>query len=178
MTTNLFSSYRQGENRGLIDSPKSRVTVVAAGGGGWSEYKESSVYICLPYRSFRPSDHIAFYANKEIQPLVPKVKSVIEAIDLTQLRRIESLDNDHQKKLLKELREVIFRTGFWFRTGLGKIVFLTGPDDSETVKLGGPIANDTIDKNGNPTAFTMGQPRYVTLESLQKARKTSELEHC
>jgi hypothetical protein len=159
---------------------KSRVLIVpVAADCGWPEYKELSMYRCLPNRSFRPSDYIAFYANGEIQPLVPKIKSVIEAIQLDRREEFASLDG-YQKKLAEELRE---KSNFlpqhsWFLSTLWKFMFLTGPGDNETVKLPGPIANDKKDKNGNPAPFTYGKARYVTLESLQKARKTSELERC
>ena len=57
-----------------------------------------------------------------------------------------------------------------------KVMFLSGPSDDETIKLEKPIVNDKKDKNGKPTPFTFGQPRYVTLKSLEEASRTSELE--
>ena len=42
------------------------------------------------------------------------------------------------------------------------------------LKLEKPIINDLLSKNGQPTAFTMGQ-RYVLMEKLARARVTSEL---
>jgi hypothetical protein len=165
---------------GLLCSTRSRVTVVAAR-IAWPVYKEYSVYSCQPGSSFRPSEHIAFYANGKIQPLVSKIKSVIEEIDLTQPEQFDSLDA-HQKKLAEELFKKIDSSGQQQHPEFStphKVMFLTGTDDSETVTLEkGPITNDQKDKNGKTTAFTKGQPRYVTLESLQKASKTSELEHC
>jgi hypothetical protein len=164
---------------GLIGSPKSRVTVVAAR-FAWPVYWEYSVYTCLPDRSFQPSEYMAFYANGEIQQLVPRIKSVIAPIDMTQPEQFDSLDG-YQKELAEELLEKTKSPGKlqndeFFRPH--KVMFLTGPKDSETVKLKGPITNDKKDKNGNPAPFTYGKARYVTLESLLKASNTSELELC
>lgn len=39
-----------------------------------------------------------------------------------------------------------------------------------------PIINDKKNKNGQPTPFTMGSPRYVDIELLSTAKFTSELE--
>ncbi len=163
---------------GLISSAKSRVVVVAAK-IAWQEYEEHSVYACLSSRSFRPSEHIAFYVNGKIETVIPRIKSVIQEIVMTQEEQIESLKDDYQRKLAKELLSKIkHHPKFSEWEAYHRVMFLTGPDDGDTVKLKGPIINDKKDKNEKPTPFTMGQPRYVTLESLQKASKTSELEHC
>ena len=74
---------------GLI-SPTS-VLVVAAS-GAWSVYEKYSVYTCQPNRSFRPSNHISFYADREIKYLLPRIKSVIEVIDMNLREQIESLE--------------------------------------------------------------------------------------
>ena len=64
------------------------------------------------------------------------------------------------------------------RLSLPNIDQILGPSDDETIKLEKPIVNDKKDKNGKPTPFTFGQPRYVTLKSLEEASRTSELELC
>ena len=55
-----------------------------------------------------------------------------------------------------------------------KVMFLSEPDDDETIKLKQKIINDQKAKSGKNVAFVMGQ-RYVTMESLKMASKTSEL---
>lgn len=55
-----------------------------------------------------------------------------------------------------------------------KVVLLSPPDSSETVRLAEPIINDQMSKTGKPTAFTMGQ-RYVSLQRLMTAKKTSDV---
>ena len=84
----------------------------------------------------------------QIKPLVPKIKSVIDSIDIMRQEEIDALEGE-QKGLAKELREKIDcrDEGHKF-SGPLKIIFLTGPDDDETVKLDKPIFNDRKNKHG------------------------------
>ena len=164
----------------LLDSPEPRVVILGAR-FAWPMYKRLSVYRCStskPMQALRDSDHLAFYMGGKIQPLLPRIKSVVESLDMTQPEQFESLE-DSQIRLAKELRERIdYQTqGHEFGQAY-KVMFLSGPADDETVKLAKPIVNDKKDKNGKPTPFTFGQPRYVTLESMEEASMTSELELC
>ena len=61
----------------------------------------------------------------------------------------------------------------WF-DGDRKIIFLSAPNDSETLKLPKSISNDKKSDSGKTVPFTYGKPRYVCLE--QKARTTTEPE--
>ena len=162
---------------GLLDSMEPRVMVLGAR-FAWPMYNKLSVYRCStnkPMQSLRESDHMAFYAAGKIQPLVPRIKSVIESIDMSQQEEIAFLEGS-QKRLAEELQEKIDHHKLSHEFGQAfKVMFLSEPGDDETVKLKGPIINDKKDKNGKTTPFTFGQPRYVTLESLEKASKTSEL---
>ena len=165
---------------GLLDSAEPRVMVLGAR-FAWPMYERLSVYRCStnkPMQSLRDSDHMAFYVGGKIQPLVPRIKSVVESIDMAQPEQFESLE-DSQKRLAKELRERIDcqKQGHEFGQAF-KVMFLSGPSDDETIKLEKPIVNDKKDKNRKPTPFTFGQPRYVTLKSLEEASRTSELELC
>ena len=159
----------------LPHSAESRVLVVAAK-RAWPMYERMSIYRCQPGRSFQPSAYIAFYTSGEIKPYIPKVESVIESLDMMKWedKDIDALD-DYQRKLAEELYARIKREnrGSEFG-GQHKWMFLSGPDDAETVKLNSPVANDKKDKNGNLTPFTYGHG-YADLESLKKARWTSEL---
>ena len=165
---------------GLLDSTEPRVMVLGAR-FAWPMYKKLSVYRCStnkPMQRLRESDHMAFYAGGKIQPLVPRIKSVIESIDMTVQEEIKSLE-DSQKRLAEELQGNIYHQEQGHEFGQAfKVMFLSEPADDETVNLERPIINDKKDKNGKPTPFTFGQPRYVTLESLKSARYTSELDLC
>ena len=165
---------------GLLAPTEPRVIVLAAR-LAWPEYQRLGVYKCGPNKPMQPikdSDHLAFYVDGTIQPRVPRIKSVLESIDMTQPGEIESLEED-QRRLARELREKIYSQNAVHGYDLArKVLFLSGPDDGETVKLERAIINDKKDKNGKPTPFTFGQPRYVTLESLKRAKATSELDIC
>ena len=93
---------------------------------------------------------------------------------------VESLkDDDPAKGSARELYKRIIGEGLHADFGAQlKVMFLTAPDEEETIRLHQPIANDKKDSNGKLTPFTYGAPRYVTVESLMKATKTSELEIC
>ena len=169
---------------GLLDSSEARVIVFAAK-SAWPMYELLSVYRCSlnkPMRAIREgNDHVAFYSHGMVHHLAPKIMSVVDSIDMSRPEEITLLQDDYQKKLAVELRDRIDHHHQQREYGLGlsfKVMFLTGPNDSETVKLDHPIINDKTDKNGKPTPFTYGQPRYVTLKSLKAAAKTSDLEFC
>jgi hypothetical protein len=55
-----------------------------------------------------------------------------------------------------------------------KVFLLSAPDAPETIKLTEPIFNDLTSDSGQRIAFTQNR-RYVSLEALRKAKKTSEL---
>ena len=131
-----------------------------------------------PMQPIKDSDHLAFYVNGQIQPRVPRIKSVLESIDMTKQEEIESLE-ESQRTLAEELRESIYHNDevHRFEQSL-KVLFLSGPEADATVNQERAIINDKRDKNGKPTPFTFGQPRYVTLESLKRASTTSELDIC
>ena len=165
---------------GLLDSAEPRVMVLAAK-WAWPMYKLLSVYRCSvtkPMRTLGQSDRLAFYVAGEIKPQVPRIVEVVESLDMTRREEIDSLMGI-RKSLAGQLLEGIECHGQWHDFGIAyKLMFLTEPSDSDTEELESPIINNKKDKNGKPTPFTYGQPRYVTLKSLKKACKTSELEFC
>ena len=155
----------------LIGSNESRVLVVAAR-EAWPTYKNLNAYICQSNRRFQRSTHLAFYAEGAVQPLVPKIKAVVESVNLTRegIKSLKGEEKDRAEELLTQI-EKFYPDNKWTQ---GKVMFLSEPDDDETVKLKQKIINDQKDKSGKNVAFVMGQ-RYVTLESLKTASKTSEL---
>ena len=175
---------RMVKDIGLVTPTASRVLVRAAT-EAWPAYKEFSVYYHAGDPSFRPSGYFAFYLENEVKTKVAKIKSVIKSITLDDESQVESLDVD-QRELVETLKDRLaskkdqvplkmqkgFRDHFVQPT---QWMFLSGPDDEETMKLESPVKNYKKGKGGKRTAFTM-KWRYVTLESLKKARTTSELE--
>ena len=170
---------RMLKNDRLIGSTEPRVLVVAAR-WAWPMYKPFGVYRCStdkPMGSFRVGDYLAFYADGEIKRLVPKALAIVDSIDVTQQEEVQALDapardlaENLQKNIAIHKPQPPQNFDHPFKT-----VFLTAWDDPGTVKLPSPVINDKTGKNGKLVPFTYGQPRYVTLESLEKALKTSEL---
>ena len=174
---------RMVKDTGLVTPTGSRVLVRAAT-EAWPAYKEFSVYYHVGDPSFRPSGYFAFYLKNEVKPKVAKIKSVIKSITLDDESQVESLDVD-QRGIVKTLKDRLaskkdkislkmqqaFRDHFAQPT---RWMFLSGPDDEETLKLANPVKNDKKSKSGKGTAFTQ-KYTYVNLESLRTATKTSEL---
>ena len=164
---------------GLLISSADKVMVVSAR-IAWPIYKEFNVYTHAPYKRFHPANHIAFYTNMRIQEFVPRVISTIESIHILKQKEIDLL-NGEQKELAQALHEKITRRGFEGHSEFAtphKFIFLTGPENDETVKLPAPIVCDKISKNGRAVPLMYGGQRYVTVESVQNARLTSKLEFC
>lgn len=170
---------RMLRQRGLIGANKPRVMVIGAN-RAWPMYQDLGIYRCSvskPMRALKATDYLGFYAGGEIKPLVARFITEIESIDLRSEGEIAALTDPALKERAEGLRHKVNELQQWhhFANPL-KIMFLSGPEDAETVNLGKPVGNDKKDKNGKAAPFTYGQPRYVTLESLQAATKTSELE--
>ena len=175
---------RMVEESGLTTPIESRVLVRAAK-IAWPAYEQFSVY----YHSgkdprFRPSGYMAFYTNNEVKPKIAKILCEIESITLKDTSHVQSLEVE-KRKFVNQLMEIWeskdkipqkIRENFESHLAQpARWMFLSGPDDEETVKLSKAIANDLKGQGGKPTAFTQNR-RYVTLESLEKAQTTSDLE--
>lgn len=155
------------EGDGLLFYPSSRVMVIPAR-EAWDVYKNKGVHAYITHRrKYRPSGHLAFYADRKIQRIVPKIELTIDSVRLSQdgITHLHGEERGHAKELLSKLEKI----GMYENITV-QVLFLSGPDDAETENLKEPIINDNN--------FTYGSRRYVTLESLKKASKTSELEHC
>ena len=169
---------------GLLSRP-SNVAVVAAS-SAWYMYKTLPVYRCarsLPLRT--GIEYMAFYSQGEIQPIVAKVKAIVDPLNLTDEDSVNLIESAATKELALDLRQRIHEGSGelgWF-DGEFKVVFLGElGDGNNTVELNNPIVNDKTSENGKSVAFTYGKPRYFTLESLRdvaqaaETAKTTELE--
>ena len=67
---------------GLTISPEDRVMVVPAA-EAWPMYKQTGGYRRNPDIVYRSSNHIAFYTSGRIMPLVPRIRSMVESINMT-----------------------------------------------------------------------------------------------
>ncbi len=143
----------------LVGQDKGRVLVVAAR-TAWEDYERYGMYLCQPNRSFRPSAYLAFYGGRVIHRTIPKIlEPAVERVVLSPegLKEIPSEAAARLKPLLDALRAHSDQ-----RLGKEvKVIFLSAPDDAETLRLPADIRHD------QPGAFTQGQ-RYVSLESVQR----------
>lgn len=148
----------------LLANPNDVVIVAAR--SAWPEYNELHAYVCQPNRSFQQVTRLGFYSKGSIYPLVPKILATYDEVEMVKNRydgELGALVN----RLLKEEKRP--------ENGLFKVLILSAPDSSETLRLDHPIPNDKRSKTGKTTAFTMGQ-RYVASENLRQAKTTSDLD--
>jgi hypothetical protein len=147
--------------------PATDVVVVPAR-HAWPEYNRFSAYVCQPKRGFQPVKRIAFYSSGQIHPLVPLILEMHESV---------LFEAGRHKGALGRLVDSMLGDPSLTRKQAGqryKVMLLTAPDDSRTLRLKKPIANDLVSKGGWVSAFTQNQ-RYVPLQRLQAATRTSEL---
>ena len=164
---------RMLENQGLLVSSEKRVLVFPAP-SAWPMYQSLSVYRRSTGRSFRKSAYIGFYSDGEIKPSVPKLRAEIKSIDLRNQGEIDALDEE-RREYAARLKEKIDREGMWHEFGQAfHLMFLSNPDDEETVKLTNPVKNDKKGRGGKRTAFTQSFT-YVNLDKLKVARTTGDL---
>lgn len=146
--------------------PRADVVVVAAR-VAWHEYNEVSAYVCQPDRTIQAGPRFAFYVGGRIQRKVPKVVCVHEHV---LFEKGQQFEDDHLRHVVERLLEKESR-----RPGTEqKVILLTDPDEADTIELPRMVVNDLVSANGRPIAFTQGQ-RYVSLERLLKADRTSQL---
>ena len=141
--------------------------VVVPAQHAWPEYLRCHAYICQPGRSFKTVPHIAFYAEGEIKPVVPEICEVFEHIELA--------SGAHGGSLGKLVDALLDDPASLKETGVAyKIMLLSSPEDSATLKLDKPIVNDLRSTTGRLIAFTRNQ-RYVSWQELRTANTTADL---
>jgi hypothetical protein len=151
------------DSEGLIGSEENTLVIPAK--HAWPEYREFKAYVCQANRSFKRVSHLAFYSANQIHDRVPKILDVFPSVEM---RR-----GSHTGKL-GELVDYLLQNGLREEGKSYEVLLLSPPDAPETVHLDRPVANDLVSSSGVATAFTQNQ-RYVGLDALRRASKTSEL---
>ncbi|MFN0281303.1 MAG: hypothetical protein ACKVZ6_04965 [Kineosporiaceae bacterium] len=159
------------ETDGLLSTDD---TVVVAARTAWPEYQRISAYVCQPNRAFRDGlTQLAFYAEGQIQPVVPRILRHEVAVPFTD-HEAERLDDAGDPEVATVIRALL-AAGTRVDGDAYDVLLLTGPDDAATIRLPQPVVNDTTTASGKPWAWTLGQ-RYTRLEVLRSGvRRTSEL---
>ncbi len=158
---------------GLINSGKSDAVLIVPARQAILDYREFSVYVCQPNRSFQPVEHIGFYHNGMIDRHIAKViGQPIEEVNLT-VEAIEEaeLDTEVKEKLRLLVNKMKDSNSLRYGDTL-KVFFLSPPDSSDTNKLTQDIKNDLRNQAGRPFVFVQGQ-RYVALSALQRNPSTT-----
>jgi uncharacterized protein involved in tellurium resistance len=133
--------------------------MVLAGGVEAEELAlQYKAYICQNRRSFRDVQYISFIKDGVIRHLFKIVEGPLHD---------RTASNSDVMKLLQAKGHPSFTNG---KENEKRTIYKL-----EHVSEVGPIQNDSVGKNGQPVPFTYGQPRYTTLERIQKAKLTSEL---
>lgn len=132
-----------------------RVIVV---GGSWGEEValEYSVYLCQPYRYFKPARYIAFYHQNRIKYLFEILGQPKESVDLKSIKDFARSDY-----LTKKEPHYAGDPRKYFKL---KLVKEFCPE----------IVNDKTSHKGSSCAFTQKQT-YTTYNRIMNATKTSEL---
>ncbi|MGH1979319.1 Abi family protein [Rothia sp. L_38] len=156
------------DRRQDVARPLKNVMLVPAGGLAWTLYKESSqpFYICPANRKNRPIERIAFYADREIKQIVPKVLDYRAAVNFND-RSAKSLEKTDKE--ISKLVKAALHCGF--SHGTYQVYYLSPSDSSDTHDLGSPIPN--ISEDGRHGAL-QGK-MYLSLSQLSSARSTSQL---
>lgn len=153
------------EHPGLPD------TVVVAAKAAWPLYASGcAAYVCQAGRSFRHVERIAFYAESEIKPDVPKILHRRDNVDWTldEADRLAASGNRFDRKIAEVIRRA--PADVWDQ-GRYQIFLLSREGDPAHRKLPGPLAHEGV---GRGSAFTQRQ-RYIPLHSLQTAKTTADL---
>jgi hypothetical protein len=141
-------------------------TVIVAASRAWDEYERLPLYVCQPGRSFQNVDHIGFYKDNQICPLIPEI--------LDRKDRVR-LEHGGDKSELGRTIDQLIESGLRKPDAEYKVFLLSGPKDPRTIRLPEPIVNDLRSDSGRRIAFTQGQ-RYVKLDNLRRFKLTSELQ--
>lgn len=147
----------------------------------WDTYQRYHAWVCQAERSLGQAKYLAFYAQGEIQPIVPEILEKHEKVVLERGKYTGLLGETVDKMLdlaSKEVGDESWEDGGVQKFAAGdvrQVVLLTAPADPRSVKLARSVMNDKKAKSGASTAFTMGQ-RYVSLAKLKQAKTTTELE--
>jgi len=158
---------------GLIGSSKEVLVIPAR--QAWEFYKQHHVYSCPSGRAFQPVKYIAFYTGNEIRPLVPKILDEPPDPVILERGKYHGRLGEVVNQILDRNEKGTLPPGWDLSPGRHlKVFLLSAPDAVETIRLAEPIVNDLTSNNGQRIAFTQNR-RYISLDALRKAKKTSEL---
>lgn len=153
----------------LMDSED---TMLVADDGAWRLYKElkQNALVFPVGQSVRLPEYLAFYADNEIKPVIPKRIEWYDAIDwnIANAKRLRK-SSDPQEKALGDVIAATIANGWKGRTY--QVFLLTGPTDPSTVQLEHAISHREPER-GNSLMIAY---QYVKVASLRSAKDVAEL---
>jgi hypothetical protein len=164
-----------GDGPAALPEGQANDTVVVAARVGWPEYEAAGAYICWPGQGFwQKVTHIGFYADGEIKPVIARVRAWHEEILLT---TAEAAARRAAGDIgLAAALEFFLAQGTKDEHEYYSIILLSRFDDSDTVHLTAPIANDLVSGSGRATGWTQ-RFRYTSLAKLTSgSARTSRLD--
>src|SRR5262245_53604744 len=131
--------------------------LIVAANRALPDYLKLAAYFCQPGRTFRPTTHMAFYADGAVQPFVPMILDSFRAVPVTEqgIRGLQRIRAEAQQRLL----ELLPRLGHGGTPEPGKtqgVMLLSPHDDPRTIRLQGPVRNVQVASTGRPIAFVQG----------------------
>ena len=153
--------------------------LIVAGSVAYPEYLQIGGYVCTVERRFRKVDYLAFYADGEIKPQIPRIRHRRDHVPMN-LDHVAKLRKDDQQwdGEIADLSTRCDRQVALVGTELRKnhVFVSTDPNDPDLLELPAPVKNDSTDRNGRPCPFTYGQPRYTRAVTLRaRPATTSEM---
>ncbi|MFK3669035.1 hypothetical protein ACI2IX_02600 [Leifsonia aquatica] len=145
-------------------------TVVVPSREAWPFYEEHFAYVCQAGRWFQPVDRIAFYADREIKPEIPRIIDRRDNVTWTEHEagRLATSTDRNDRKLSTVIRAS--RDAGW-TDGTYQVFLLTRAGDPQHRSLSGSVPHTTL---GRGSAFVQRQ-RYVSLHGLETAQTTADL---
>ena len=148
------------------------VVLVVAASRAIDDYAQHFAYICRPGRTFREVGWMAFYTG-EIEPIIPRVIAVFERVNFDEPGECERLAANSQA-VVNSLRGVrrSLQLSPAAQSAARKVIVLSGPGSSDTIRLSRPIRNDLRTDVGRVRPFVQGH-RYVPLSLLMQEPLTT-----
>ncbi len=149
------------------------VAIVAAGRGGYREYRRYGAYICQAGRAFRNNPgHFAFYADGEVKPEIAAVLGRRDQLLLSP-ETAQQLREQNEPGLANVVAQAA-RDGARPPDRPHQLYLLSPPGDERTITLAQPIAHAST---GPGSGFVRAH-RYTSLAALKhQPRTTAELLH-
>lgn len=144
-------------------------TVVVPARDAWPLYDAVGAYICQPGRSFRPVERIAFYADGEIKPDVPRILDRWDQIDWSEQEAERLAGGATRDRRLSEIISTSRALGV--PAGRHQVFDLTRPGHPDHRTLAGPLPHGA---RGRGSAFVQRQ-RYSSMAELSRASTTADL---